>query len=75
MKMVEKKNTMVGCAEAQLGLVGHATEGVSQSVAVAAGQCWPRQARFRKTCCHSSDTDLLPESKGFQLFVNLGRDC
>ena len=39
---------------------------------VGCSRCWQRQARFRKKCYHSRDTDLVRESKRFYCLVILG---
>ena len=44
-----------------------------QCFQVCISRCWPWQARLRKKCCHSWDTDLDLESKRFWCFVIFGQ--
>ena len=51
-----------GRALAQLGRVGRASTNTGR-FRVGGSRCGPRQARLRKTCYHSCDTDSVRESK------------
>ena len=54
----------LGHALAQLGRVGRARSNTGRFW-VGDSHCWQRQARLRKTCYHSCDTDSVHESKKF----------
>ena len=53
-----------GRALAQLERVGLARSNTGR-FRVGGSRCWPRQARLRKTCYHSCDTDSVRQSKRF----------
>ena len=60
-----------GRGPAQLGRVGR-TRSNTGRFWVGGSRCGPRQARLRKTCYHSCDTDTIRESKRFYCFVEIG---
>ena len=61
----------VGSVPAMLGLVWRASTNTGR-FQVGGSRCWPRQARLRKTCFHSCDTESVCEWKRIECFLNFG---
>ena len=58
-----------GSSQALLGRVGRASTNTGR-FPVGGSRCGQQQARLRKTCYYSCDTDSVQEAKRFQCFVN-----